>query len=385
MPKYTLFTIMVCAEAIGVIAMRLWERLDRHEGVALVVVSLAMAHWGHLIQERYRARTPKDVSKTISAIKREQPDPYGGFDVLGWLDLIKGFRKRGLSPEFVSGLIAEFEGLNVPRQVEFILKASFADQVKKMHNLTNGQPVEGDLETQYLYAGGVARYYRERSGVPTIYATALDIPSVFYEKYNPYFKMQEDFSLNDELFEAYRHAEDTNMKRILAGGNGIYARQDPPAKARIVVIKQETLLAELERDGFWKFLEWHVGHRFGVKFFIRDLDREQMSYEQQLRNRTQKEPIYDFIVYGTECVFGRTNPEPEGRNWFGFRHAPKGTVAEALVTDYRDFFKYLWSDHDERHADDKTYTLTELWTLDAFKEKVHEQSKQRREQLLRLY
>jgi hypothetical protein len=423
-PKSALLAAVLFAEVTGGFVMKVFlKQLDNwHEWLAFFLMSAAVLHWVHLIQDHYRARTPEDVSKTILKLQKDHPQTnwvkieecfqtlktfQGEFDssviekwcslsahrmnLNGLLELIDLFHQREMSAAFVEDLIAELRPLRVPRQVEFIFKASLEDQVNKMNELADQRPVEGDLDTQYVYAGGVARYYRERGEVPTIYATALDIPSVFHDQYRHYFTIQEEFSIPDHRFEIYRAGEEKNLKEILyLGGKRAYHPYDPSEKARIVVISRETLLEDLGRDGFWKFLRWHVQHQFGVKFFIRDVKSAQKSYEEQLHDRMHSpkaHPIQDFIVYGSECVFGRINPQPKnGKNSLGFRYARAGSESEKLVDAYRAFFEHLWRDHDgERHTDDKTYTLTDLWEFKEFREKLCEQSKMRKEDLSHLY
>jgi hypothetical protein len=421
MPKYTLPAIMLGAEVIGGIITHYYVGLDTwREWIVFIGASAAVLHWVHLIQEHYRARTPEDVSKTILALQAERSDAnwvqiekcfqilktvHGDFDpsvIEKWhnlsshrmklrelLDLIEQFHQREMSPAFVDDLIVELRPLHVPRQVEFIFKASLADQVRKVNDLASERPVKGDLDTQYLYAGGVARYYRERGEVPTIYATALDVPSVFHDEHRRYFTFQENFSTGDHNFETYREGEEKNLNQIFSifPGDRAYRPYEPPEKARIVVIARGTLLEELGRDGFWKFLRWHVQHRFGLKFFIRDFQPRQTSYEKQLQDRIPgADPIHDFIVYGSECVFGRTNPKPEEKNSLGFRYARAAAESGKLVDAYRTFFEHLWRDHDgDRYTDDKTYTLTDLWAFDDFRAKLREQSTSRGDELSHLY
>lgn len=422
MPKYTLPAIMLGAEVIGGIITHYYVGLDTwREWIVFIGASAAVLHWVHLIQEHYRARTPEDVSKTILALQAERSDAnwvqiekcfqilktvHGDFDpsvIEKWhelsshrmklrelLDLIEQFHQREMSAAFVSDLIAELRPLRVPRQVEFIFKTSLSDQVRKMNGLADERPVEGNLRAQYLYAGGVARYYQERGEVPTIYATALDIPSEFFrDEHRRYFAIQEKFSTGEHRFEIYRQGEEENLNKIFSrfGSNRGYRPYDPPEKARIVVIGRQELLTELGLDGFWKFLRWHVQYRFGLKFFIRDFYPAQIPYEKQLEDRTQSaDPIRDFIVYGSECVFGRVNPKPGDENELGFRYARAGAEAEKLVDAYRAFFEHLWRDHDgDRHTDDKTYTLTDLWAFDDFRAKLLEQSEIRGDELSHVY
>jgi hypothetical protein len=273
---------------------------------------------------------------------------------------------RELKPKFAE---LDQSDVRIPHQINSV----FVDTVKEAVNhtlaLTRQEPVRDvSLYTQYQYASGVAGHYR-RQRVPFIRATALDLPSTFINDHFDYFEIQEHLATDRNHFVAYAHQERWNLSKLTK-----WTKNDPlptmerqpgatPEKARIAVIERGLLPAELAKEKFWAFVNWHATHDFGLKFLLRK-SAEDKEYENALvqtvgtpKDRT----IYDYIVYGDECVFGRINTKPneQRRVTLGFHYAVDEWTA--IVTEYGSFFGYLWADDVKGFP--MTHTLTELWEL----------------------
>jgi hypothetical protein len=251
----------------------------------------------------------------------------------------------------------------VPKQVESVFIESVKREVDRMLKLARQEPVpDADVNTQYNYASGVAGHYK-RHPTKSIGATALDLPSTFFDRQREYFIFQESLTADSAPFYSFARDEARNLKlliaRINAAGVGVEPeRVDPlPNKARIVIIDETKLRAELQEPKFWEFVSWHITFKFGLKFLLRDPTH---TYEDRLAGFTgidKEKTIPDFIVYGDDGVFGRINSDAKG-NWatLGFHYATDG---ENTVRRYETFFQNLW----QRDVDEfpETHTLTELW------------------------
>lgn len=257
----------------------------------------------------------------------------------------------------------------VPKQVEAVFIESVKREVDRMLKLARQEPVpDADVNTQYNYASGIADHYK-RHPVRSIGATALDLPSIFFEKQRNYFTFQESLTADSAPFYAFAKDEARNLKllmaRIGAGGVGVEPERHVdrlPNKARIVIIDEAKLRAEFQEPKFWEFVSWHVTFKFGLKFLLRDPAH---TYEDRLAGYTgidKGKTIPDFIVYGDDGVFGRINADTKG-NWatLGFHYATAVSrrTGENTVSRYETFFKNLWLDHVDEFPE--THTLTELW------------------------
>jgi hypothetical protein len=279
--------------------------------------------------------------------------------------------------------------LATPKQIESVFVQSVSVEVDRMLKLTNQEPVENvNLETQYNYASGIAAHYVAHP-VPTIAATALDVPSEFFREHHRYFTMQEPLVTSSREFLAFGKQEAINLDVLIEKATAGPWRHGggPPAKARIVVIDEQTFAEELERDDFWKFVNWHVRHQFGLKFFLRELADD--TYENLLAGAVdpnQDRTIDDFIVYGEGCVFGRVNPQARDKQAkLGFHYATEPSPEHGIDTvhNYRDFFVALWTDKDERLPD--THTLTELCEACPALRPIISAQKKRLQELKKLY
>jgi hypothetical protein len=262
-------------------------------------------------------------------------------------------------------------GVPTPLKTWFVESSS--EEVEHMEAFAKDAPVHDvDLNVQYRYARGIALHYRKRI-VDTIYATALDLPSTFFSSQDLYFETQVGLhTISRESFKTYARFEAVNLGLTLAQGANTQPTRvgvKPSEKARIVVIDQATLTMELQQPQFWDFVDWHVTHGFGLKFFVSDAVA--VRYEKLLELATgldSKKTIDDFIVYGTQCVFGRVSSGPrKGRVTLGLHHVPDDKdEPSSIVATYRKFFSFLWRDEKEPHpwaevSDAQTHSLSELW------------------------
>jgi hypothetical protein len=412
-PKYLPFAIAWATEiAGGLILKKVSGALATPpEQLAFFVGSGILAHYIHLLLDHLRPTELDDLEKAVDHLEpkdgvglnrgnvREalktlvesggavQPevvktathlvtksghgDQEGQQQIVRWLSLLERFDRQVMSRDFVRQLTDMLHGLKVPRQVESIFNLSLQKEVERMALLAAEQAVEKvDLRTQYVYASGVAKYYETRS-VSSIYATAHDTPSLFYNDHEEYFRRQKPLLTNTVDFLKYSSGEVQNLRLIIGSFDGKAGRParyggSPAEKARIVIIRKDDLLKDLKQEKFWALVQWHAANHFGLKFFIRDVyaDDKDDWYESELCNVTDRDPdhtIDDFIVYGDDCVFGRiyTKPDLQSRVSLGFHYLRQATATPgngAVIPIYRDFFIQLWKDR-------RSHTLTELWDL----------------------
>ncbi|MEO8381244.1 MAG: hypothetical protein ABI779_16410 [Acidobacteriota bacterium] len=411
-PRYLPAIVWGTEIAGGLILKVFFGKLSTTQDLlAFLVGSGILAHYIHLLVEHYRPANlddlehavdrlePKDgvslnrenvrkvlktvvesggavepiVVETVTRLATDggRGDHEGQQQIDRWLSLLERFDEREINRDFVRQITAMLHDLNVPRQVESIFNLSLQHEVKRMALLAAEHAVEKvDLNTQYLYASGVAEYYETRMRVSSIYATAHDIPSTFYNDHKDYFHRQTPLLTKTIDFLEYSSGEVQNLELIIGNFDGKAGRLrafiGPPAeKSRIVIIRLKDLLKDLQEENFWVFVQWHAAHHFGLKFFIRDIyaDDTDNWYETELDNvtrRTRDQTIDDFIVYGDDCVFGRiyTEPDSQRRVSLGFHYLRQGAAPDngSVIPRYRDFFRQLWRDRRSR-------TLTELWDL----------------------
>lgn len=275
---------------------------------------------------------------------------------------------RELKPKFAE---LDQSDVRIPQQINSVFIDTVKEAVNHTLSLTRQEPVRDvSLYTQYQYARGVAGHYRKRK-VPLsfIRATALDLPSTFINDHFDYFEIQEHLATERNHFVAYAHQERWNLGQLAK-----WTPNDPrptmerqpgaiPEKARIVVIERSLLPAELANEKFWAFVNWHATHDFALKFLLRKNadDKEYENTLVQTVGTPKDQTIYDYIVYGDECVFGRieTKPNEQRRVTLGFHYAINEW--KAVVTQYGSYFWCLWTDNVKTFPD--THTLTELWEL----------------------
>lgn len=414
---------LVVAEVVGGVVLHQLTTLHGIKGFALYISGCAiLVHYVHLLAHHYRPvprnlRTvinhlhtvPDDdaaridwrsVGQSLDALiaargdfphviisewrkvsERIGSDPQNCERLLRWLQVLALFAKRGVTLPSIDHITELLRRVTVPRQVEAIFRQSLAEEVRRMNELAQEQPIPRvDRDRQYTYASGVAQYYaaKPRDEQPTVYATALDTPSAFYRDFEKYFKSQTELSPADQNhYLIYAEKELRNLERLLehiAGHQDVVPELHataPSEKARVVVIEKARLIEDFAQADFWNFIKWHIVNHVGLKFFLRDAATSRdafRSYEDELCKRTGQAPhetIDDYIVYGDECVFGRidSHPDADGRVTLGFYYAnghERHSSSAPVIVKYRKFFETLWSD-------DRARTLTGLWWLADFK------------------
>ena len=347
----------------------------------------------------HRGAVPPALVGTISsAIQKISPDKRDLYvrRVETWRGIVEHLSAHDFDDNLFDDIAEVLKKLHsLPAQVERIFISGLQTEVDFMNLLVGGKPITGtDRRRQFDYAGGVAQWYAGRDDDDfTVWATALDRPSVFYKDFHDYFARQQEAlaDFDDTPFQLFTRAERQNVRAFIDGRKTGPVMTNPPAKARIVVIELDALTTELADPAFWEFVFWHPQTHFGLKFLVLGTSdpeglKDRSVYVKRLGQFTAKDPdqpIADFIVYGNECVFGRVDTSGKGDRTDDPTRNPKHADGEVtirllhlsdeqkqrsadsalsvsdlktVINGYRAYFRLLWTSQ-------ATVTLTGLFDL----------------------
>ena len=274
----------------------------------------------------------EELGRTVEIHTTNHDNMDGLVKVQEWITALAAIPNK-MSEDSIQAILGLAKTCSVPQVVEFAFKKALNDLNVRMQALTNGEIIPGaKIYDQYQIAAGVASYYKKQkqSATLTIWATALDRPSTFFQENQNYFASHQDWPVyggeNVAFWEVSARRQKCTESR----------------RCRIVVISSAELLEEYKNENFWLFVSWHFKNWFDLRFLLFE---NKQQYSDQV-NAITLEPAWksidDFIVYGTETVFGRVDLQPDANDFVKLRLVIK-TPEVAQI--YRGFFKVLWG-HD---------------------------------------
>jgi len=248
--------------------------------------------------------------------------------------------------------LSEFKKIEILPQVKSYFDQSWCKLLNDISIIEQGVVLESDLKKQYQIASSVSDSYKETL-LDNVFATSLDLPSEFFVGNPQYFESQRFLTTNNDNYLKFYNSEKEIYTSILSNtfNKDINNNKNLPDKSRMVVLTKESLFNDIitnNRDQVFKFIEWHMESNFGLKFLLLDnvFDSSDIGkFSNELREYTMSSTaqcIDDFILYNSECVFGRVDPTPGFNNGLSIRLILNTTSQRPQINGYKIFFEKYW-------------------------------------------